>query len=215
MQDIGWLVDLNNQFYGAPHLSLSMGASTGQQGERMEAVIKRADMRMYEQKGALRTRGKRTQAPQRVLSGDPCGADLIWRKDAALLTGLNVACRPGERVTYGRSVRFLDARKTAAARSRDIVRDASRSADHAAARGGRCAESRAAKGEKRRPCRPSSSPSSPSTTPPSPTSTRRIRLCACWREPRQPLAMTQWKSATSSMRTAIDTLSRRPQCRGG
>jgi diguanylate cyclase (GGDEF)-like protein len=44
------LVDLNNQFYPGLRLSLSMGVATGQPGERLEAVAKRADQQMFEQK---------------------------------------------------------------------------------------------------------------------------------------------------------------------
>ena len=41
------LVDLNNQFYQAPHLSFSMGVATRADGERLEATINRADQQMY------------------------------------------------------------------------------------------------------------------------------------------------------------------------
>ena len=53
--DIDRLVDLNNQYYSGVRLSLSMGAATGKAGERLEAVINRADMRMYEAKRAYYT----------------------------------------------------------------------------------------------------------------------------------------------------------------
>jgi diguanylate cyclase (GGDEF)-like protein len=52
MEQIRNLVELNNQFYGSPRLSLSMGAATGEGDERMETLIKRADARMYEAKRA-------------------------------------------------------------------------------------------------------------------------------------------------------------------
>ncbi len=50
VQDINRLVDLNNQFYSGALLSLSMGAATGGLGERLEDVVKRADLTMYEAK---------------------------------------------------------------------------------------------------------------------------------------------------------------------
>jgi diguanylate cyclase (GGDEF)-like protein len=50
MQDITQLVEINNQFYGKPSLSLSMGAATSEPGERMESLMKRADADMYRQK---------------------------------------------------------------------------------------------------------------------------------------------------------------------
>jgi len=52
MDQIDRLVELNNQFYGEPKLSLSLGAATSLPGERMEALLKRADQRMYEAKRA-------------------------------------------------------------------------------------------------------------------------------------------------------------------
>jgi diguanylate cyclase (GGDEF)-like protein len=51
--DINRLVDLNNQYYSGVRVSLSIGAATGKAGERLEAVINRADMRMYEAKRAF------------------------------------------------------------------------------------------------------------------------------------------------------------------
>ena len=44
------LVELNNQFYPGTPLSFSMGAATCQRGERLEAVVQRADLQMYEEK---------------------------------------------------------------------------------------------------------------------------------------------------------------------
>ncbi len=46
----GRLTDLNNQFYPGMTLSLSMGAATSAFGERMEEVVRRADLAMYEAK---------------------------------------------------------------------------------------------------------------------------------------------------------------------
>jgi diguanylate cyclase (GGDEF)-like protein len=50
MQAILNLVDINNQFYSDMELSLSMGLATSQPGERLEAVVKRADLAMFEAK---------------------------------------------------------------------------------------------------------------------------------------------------------------------
>jgi diguanylate cyclase (GGDEF)-like protein len=50
MQAIRDLVDVNNQFYTDLTLSFSMGYATGQPGERLEAVVKRADLDMLEAK---------------------------------------------------------------------------------------------------------------------------------------------------------------------
>jgi diguanylate cyclase (GGDEF)-like protein/PAS domain S-box-containing protein len=50
--NIGQLVEINNQFYSGPRLSLSMGAATTRGGERLEFVVKRADALMYEAKRA-------------------------------------------------------------------------------------------------------------------------------------------------------------------
>lgn len=41
------LIELNNQFYGAPTLSFSMGTATCREGERLEAALHVADQRMY------------------------------------------------------------------------------------------------------------------------------------------------------------------------
>ena len=50
MQAIRDLVDVNNQFYADLTLSFSMGYATSQPGERLEAVVKRADLDMLEAK---------------------------------------------------------------------------------------------------------------------------------------------------------------------
>jgi diguanylate cyclase (GGDEF)-like protein len=44
------LVEVNNQYYPDFELSLSTGIATSSKGERLEAVVKRADMHMLEQK---------------------------------------------------------------------------------------------------------------------------------------------------------------------
>jgi diguanylate cyclase (GGDEF)-like protein len=52
MEIIQKLVELNNQFYSARPLSLSMGMATSLPGERLEQTVKRADASMYEAKRA-------------------------------------------------------------------------------------------------------------------------------------------------------------------
>jgi diguanylate cyclase (GGDEF)-like protein len=51
-ENIRKLVELNNQFYPGVPLCLSMGAATSRTGERLEDVIKRADLRMLRAKRA-------------------------------------------------------------------------------------------------------------------------------------------------------------------
>ncbi|MCA1327110.1 sensor domain-containing diguanylate cyclase [Herbaspirillum sp. alder98] len=53
IEQIQQLVDLNNQFYSGVAVSLSMGAATAVPGERLEAVVQRADVLMYEAKRAF------------------------------------------------------------------------------------------------------------------------------------------------------------------
>lgn len=53
MEKIEKLVEINNQFYSGLTLSFSMGAATCHPGERLESVVKRADLLMYEAKRAL------------------------------------------------------------------------------------------------------------------------------------------------------------------
>jgi diguanylate cyclase (GGDEF)-like protein len=52
MEAIQKLTEINNQFYPGSPLSFSMGAATAQPGERLEAVAKRADLAMFENKRA-------------------------------------------------------------------------------------------------------------------------------------------------------------------
>jgi len=44
------LIELNNQYYSGATLSLSIGAATSEPGERLEAVVQRADSNMYADK---------------------------------------------------------------------------------------------------------------------------------------------------------------------
>ncbi|MBB3773209.1 diguanylate cyclase (GGDEF)-like protein [Angulomicrobium tetraedrale] len=50
MENIEQLLGVNNQFYSATTLSLSMGMATSVTGERLEQVVKRADFAMYRHK---------------------------------------------------------------------------------------------------------------------------------------------------------------------
>jgi diguanylate cyclase (GGDEF)-like protein len=52
VENVKKLVELNNQFYPGMPLCLSMGAATSRTGERLEDVIKRADLRMLRAKRA-------------------------------------------------------------------------------------------------------------------------------------------------------------------
>jgi len=44
------LIEINNQFYPDLPLSLSVGIATSRPGERLEAVVKRADLLMLQAK---------------------------------------------------------------------------------------------------------------------------------------------------------------------
>ncbi len=57
MKVINDLVAINNEFYTDLPLSLSMGLATGEPGERLEAVVKRADLAMLAAKRAHYGRG--------------------------------------------------------------------------------------------------------------------------------------------------------------
>lgn len=48
--DIRNLVEINNQFYSQLELDFSIGFATGKPGEKLEAVARRADLLMYEEK---------------------------------------------------------------------------------------------------------------------------------------------------------------------
>ena len=50
MDEVERLTELNNQFYPGMHLSLSMGMATRAMDERLEDVVRRADLAMYEVK---------------------------------------------------------------------------------------------------------------------------------------------------------------------
>ena len=52
MEAIERLAEINNQFYPGSPLSFSMGAATSEPGERLENVVKRADLAMFEAKRA-------------------------------------------------------------------------------------------------------------------------------------------------------------------
>jgi diguanylate cyclase (GGDEF)-like protein len=59
IERIAKLVELNNQFYSAAELRLSIGAATGRAGERLEAIAQRADALMYEEKRRFYTEQSR------------------------------------------------------------------------------------------------------------------------------------------------------------
>lgn len=61
IERIETLVRLNNKFYGSPRLSLSVGISTGEEGEALEGVMRRADDRMYRQKRRHKLLGTREE----------------------------------------------------------------------------------------------------------------------------------------------------------
>jgi diguanylate cyclase (GGDEF)-like protein len=50
VDSINKLVELNNQFYGGPKLSFSMGFASCEEGESVEAMLREADAAMYEAK---------------------------------------------------------------------------------------------------------------------------------------------------------------------
>lgn len=52
VETINELLKINNQFYSNAPVSISLGAATSEAGETMEALVKRADLSMYEQKRA-------------------------------------------------------------------------------------------------------------------------------------------------------------------
>ncbi|HMK81847.1 MAG TPA: sensor domain-containing diguanylate cyclase [Xanthobacteraceae bacterium] len=52
MEAIEKLAEINNQFYPGSPLSFSIGVATSQPGERLESVVKRADLEMFEAKRA-------------------------------------------------------------------------------------------------------------------------------------------------------------------
>jgi diguanylate cyclase (GGDEF)-like protein len=52
IESIAGLIDVNNQFYSGPELSMAMGAATSEPHERLEETFKRADLRMYDAKRA-------------------------------------------------------------------------------------------------------------------------------------------------------------------
>lgn len=52
MEAIERLAEINNQFYPGSPLSFSMGSATSEPGERLENVVKRADLSMFEAKRA-------------------------------------------------------------------------------------------------------------------------------------------------------------------
>lgn len=52
VETIGELLKINNQFYSNAPLSIALGFATSEPGETIEAMVRRADLAMYEQKRA-------------------------------------------------------------------------------------------------------------------------------------------------------------------
>jgi diguanylate cyclase (GGDEF)-like protein len=52
LETIHELLKINNQFYSNAPLGISVGLATSEPGETMEAMVRRADLAMYEQKRA-------------------------------------------------------------------------------------------------------------------------------------------------------------------
>jgi diguanylate cyclase (GGDEF)-like protein len=52
------LLKINNQFYSNTPLSIALGTATSETGEKLESVVKRADMAMYEQKRSHHAKGE-------------------------------------------------------------------------------------------------------------------------------------------------------------
>lgn len=72
METIIELLNINNQFYSTAPLSMSYGVATSETGEAMEAVVRRADVSMYEHKkahyaAATGSTGRRGAATQNTL----------------------------------------------------------------------------------------------------------------------------------------------------
>jgi diguanylate cyclase (GGDEF)-like protein/PAS domain S-box-containing protein len=63
MDNVEKLLEINNQFYSGPVLSFAMGAATSAPGERLEDVVKRADLSMYEAKRAYYATAGRIRHP--------------------------------------------------------------------------------------------------------------------------------------------------------
>ena len=53
MLAISELVTLNNQYYSRTELAFAIGAASSRPGERLEAVVRRADAAMYVQEARL------------------------------------------------------------------------------------------------------------------------------------------------------------------
>lgn len=50
LENISRIIELNNQFYGEPNLSVSMGVATIRHPERIEDGVRQADLKMYQDK---------------------------------------------------------------------------------------------------------------------------------------------------------------------
>jgi diguanylate cyclase (GGDEF)-like protein len=63
LEGIENLLEVNNQFYTGLPLSFAMGLATSEPGERLEAAVKRADLKMYEAKRAYYAAMKKEGMP--------------------------------------------------------------------------------------------------------------------------------------------------------
>jgi GGDEF domain-containing protein len=52
VETIGELLKINNQFYSNAPLSIALGVATSEPGETIEAMVRRADLAMYDHKRA-------------------------------------------------------------------------------------------------------------------------------------------------------------------
>ena len=57
LENIERLIVVNNQFYSGQILSFAMGMATGERGQRLEDIVKKADLAMYEAKRAYYAHG--------------------------------------------------------------------------------------------------------------------------------------------------------------
>jgi GGDEF domain-containing protein len=77
IEAIANLVALANQFYSGAALSFAMGAATSRPGERLEAVVRRADTAMYGEKRAYYSDSRRERrgspASRRTSPASPYG----------------------------------------------------------------------------------------------------------------------------------------------
>lgn len=71
VETVGELLKINNQFYSSAPLSISLGVATSEPGESMEAMVRRADLAMYEQKRAYHVSRKAEAGDQQDTTSGP------------------------------------------------------------------------------------------------------------------------------------------------